>query len=813
MGFYAGLEGDGKWQEEEPLTDYNGNNIFDYPANYDPDQSLWYWEGEESDISSVCYNCSEFIIKGEPAINRIEYIIVGAVNKSNEIIYGKIFLDELRLTGVKKDEGTAFRLKGSLDFSDLLSIDAEYKKEDADFHRLEERLGTGNTEEYFSFQTGFNPDMFLPSKWGIKVPLKLNFISSIKTPKYYPTQPDIITQTNSNSVIPDSIKTISETVSLSSSFNKSTKSENWLVRSTIDKLSMNFSVIQKNNSSVDIKENKVNNLDLGLNYSYNFNKNNYISPFKNWDGIPLIGNALSETKIYYSPEKFLTSMNLSESEENTIMRTGTTTDTYNLGLNRSYTLNYNFTDNIKSNYKKNVTSDLDFYMEKKGYSKSDLLDDLSPGIVQSLSEDLSNTFSPDILSWLDPTIRYNPYYTWNISNQTDSIPSATIENKTYVETSFNFDPKEFIGVFYKPESAKSKKSSNRRGRKKTNSNKASEPLLKIENEKIKEIFDGIYEYASKISKINVKYTYNARHQHSNIRSDQFIDYNYRLGLVWTPEDLEFNNLNDQISSYLHDFDREFKISVPTLTFIPNLSVTSIEFKNKTSSTLQSSSSPDSSRVVSYLPLGIRGDNGLPMISWGLTWTGLEKNSFIEQYFKSFKVTHNYKGEMTESFVNDELQRRDFKINFSPLIKLDARTKGADPIRFELGVQHSVDIKNEGSTTEREYINQINSKIEFSRSDGINVPFFGELSNNISFSLNVDWEMKYTLLSTQLVDDLDDFNLQSRETTFSFKPNISYNFSKYVNGTIFYKYILENDLINGKDKVNDFGFTINIKIQG
>ena len=34
------------------------------------------------------------------------------------------------------------------------------------------------------------------------------------------------------------------------------------------------------------------------------------------------------------------------------MRTGTTTDTYNLGLNRSYTLNYNLTDNMKSNYRK-----------------------------------------------------------------------------------------------------------------------------------------------------------------------------------------------------------------------------------------------------------------------------------------------------------------------------------------------------------------------------------------------------------------------------------------------------------------------------
>ena len=37
-----------------------------------------------------------------------------------------------------------------------------------------------------------------------------------------------------------------------------------------------------------------------------------------------------------------------------------------------------------------------------------------------------------------------------------------------------------------------------------------------------------------------------------------------------------------------------------------------------------------------------------------------------------------------------------------------------------------------------------------------------------------------------MNDLDDFNLQSKKTTFSFKPNISYNFSKYVNGTVFYK---------------------------
>ena len=808
-----GLEGDGKWQNSEPLTDYNGNNIFDYPANYDSNQGIWYWDNQQEDISSVCYNCSEFIIKGEPAINRIEYIIVGAVNNSNNIVYGKFFLDELRLTGVKKDEGAAFRFKGSLDFSDLLSINTEFKKEDADFHRLEERLGTGDTEEYFSFQTGFNPDMFLPTKWGVKIPFKVNFTSLVKTPKYYPNQPDVVTQTNLNSFVPDSIKTISETASFSTSFSKTTKSDNWFIRSTFDKLSLNYSMIQKNNSSVNIEKNIINNADLALNYSYSFGRDNYISPFKKLDKIPFIGNAVSKTKIYYSPEKFSTSMNVSESEENTLMRTGTNTDTYDLGLNRSYILNYKITDNMKSNYKKTINSDLDFYMEKNGYSKSDLFSDLSPGLIQSVSEDLSNTFSPDILPWLNPSIKYNPYYTWNISNQADSIPSATIESKTYVESSFNFGPKEFIGVFYKPDSAKKKKtSSRRRGRKQTQSN-TQEPLLKIKNESVKKIFDEVYDYASKISKITIKYTYNARHRHSNIRSDQFIDYNYRLGLIWTPENLQFNDLNEQISSYLHDFDRELRINVPTITVIPKLSLTSIEFKNKTSRTLESASSPDSSRVVSYLPLGIKGDKGIPMISWGLTWTGLESNKFITKYFKTFKLTHNYKGEMTESFINSELQRRDYKLDFSPLIKLDARSKGKDPVRFELGMKYSVDIKNEGTTTERSYINEINSTLEFSRSDGINVPFFGELSNNISFSLSTDWEMTYTLLSTQLVDNLDDFNLQSRKTTLSFRPNISYNFSKYVNGTVFYKYILEDDLITGKDKINDFGFTVNIKIQG
>ena len=814
MSLFFGLEGDNKWQEGEPLTDYNGNEIFDYPANYDDDQELWYWDYDDSDIGLVCNNCTEFIIKGEPAINRIEYVIVGIANNLDNKIFGKVYLDELRLTGVKKDEGSAFRFKSSIDFSDLLNLNLEYKKEDADFHRLEERLGKGDSEDFLSIQTRFNPDLFLPSKWGIQVPINLNFTSLVKNPKYYPNQPDVLTSGESGS-IPDSIKTINKTLSLSTSFNKRTKSENWLLRTTLDNLSLNYSTMKKVNSSIDVRDDQVNSSDFSLNYSYSFDKNNYWSPFKSWENIPIIGKSLFNTKIYYSPEKFQTTMNLSESEQNKIMRSGIETNTYDLGMNRSYVLNYKVTDNLKSNYKKNISSDLDFIMDRDSITKIELFQNLSPGLVKSVSEDLSNTFAPDILQWLDPSIKYSPNYTWNISNQSDSIPSATIENKTAVETSFNLSPKDFVEVFYKPNSSKNNnKKKGRNSRKKNNKkSNSSEPLFDIKNEKIKKIFDDIHGYASKVSKITIKYTYNAQHRHSNILADQFIDYNYRLGLVWTPSNLSYNDSNNLISSYYHSFNRELKFNLPTLTVIPNLSLTGIEFKNKTANSFESASSPDSSRVVSYFPYGVRGDEGFPMVSWGLTWTGLEKNQFINKYFKSFKVSHNYKGEMMESFIDSELQKKSFSMNFTPLIKLDAKTKGENPVRLELGYKYILDIENEGTTTEREYKNIFNSKLEFSRSKGMDLPLLGSLSNNISFAINLDWEYNYTLLSTQLTSNIEDFNLQSESTVLSFKPNISYNFSKYVNGTVFYNYILTNDLTYGKSKENDFGFTINIKIQG
>jgi len=55
-----------------------------------------------------------------------------ALSKLHEIVSksGKVLIDELRMTGVKKEKGTAFRLSGSINFADFLTISSSYTKKE-----------------------------------------------------------------------------------------------------------------------------------------------------------------------------------------------------------------------------------------------------------------------------------------------------------------------------------------------------------------------------------------------------------------------------------------------------------------------------------------------------------------------------------------------------------------------------------------------------------------------------------------------------------------------------------------------------------
>ena len=810
---------------EHPLSN---DGVYTEAGNgYNELDQTYSWD---SNIKSICHHCTKLTVKGNPAINRIDYIMVAVGNNTSNQIKGEVYINELRFTGVRKDQGQAFRLSSALNFSDLLSLESQYKREDADFHRLQERLGDKFTTELFTFKSTFDAHKFLPSEWGVKVPIFINYQLQNQTPKYNPDRPDVLTYGPEEAS--DDIKTINESISLSTSYSKSTRSKNWFSRITLDNININYSIINSSNSTDKILSDLSQNQDLGLNYSYNFSKDNFIVPFKEelWlykfiTNIPILKFAIrpffdkiSKTKVYYSPEKISTNLSISESDKSKTMRTLVEENSYSLDMNRSLSITHKTFSNLKTTFQLNIGSDLYYNMDKNNWSKLDLIENLNPGLVENYSQVFSNTYAPEVFYWLKPTFKFNPSYTWSLGDPNDEVLTSSIKNTTNFETSFNIIPKDLVEVFYKPSSGNSSKKKGRgRGSRSSNSNRK-DPLLKnVKNSFIKSLLDNTHKIVTKFSKVQFRYDYSGSHSHNHILSNQNIDYMFRLGLSESPSTLIYSSEEGKSGGFSHSYSYDYKITIPSISVINSISLTSLEFKVDSSKSISSSGVPTSSKSVSYLPLGLYGNKGIYLPSWNLSWSGLEKIEIISKHFKSFKFSHSYKGQKHSSYQDNSLKNNDYSLIFSPLLKLNVRTKAKNPINFEIGSSYKLDIYSEGLTIEHDMKTDIYNKIEYSRSKGLYIPLFFfrdlDLNNSVSFSINTDFELSQKMVAYERIEEFQDNNKTEGLTKVTFMPKVSYQFSQWVTGNIFYKHIITNNISTGKRKERDFGFNVTIQIRG
>ena len=600
---------------------------------------------------------------------------------------------------------------------------------------------------------------------------------------------------------------------------------------------MNYSIINRDNSSVTILNDSSIDQNFGFNYQYDFSNDNYSMPFKESSFInsiftktPIIKfftksmmEKIKDTKIYYTPSKISANMAISENDQLKIMRQGLdSTKTYSLDMNRKLTLNHKAFDNFQTNYVITVGSDLYHEMETNELEKQDLILDINPGLIENISQTFSGTYVPELFYWLKPQFKYQPTYTWTLGNPSDEIQTSMIKNTLNFDTRFDVTPKEIVEIFYRPNGESSKKqSSNRRGKRSSSSKKdQKDPIFKnIENPFIKSILNSFHALMSKFSKVQFEYNLSESHNHNNILADQFIDYYFRLGINEAPNSILYSNQEGQLGSFSHSYSHTYKIKISSISVIPSISLTGLEFKSDHSNSSQSTGIPSSNNVMSYFPFPweVYGDKGLFLPSWGLTWSGLEKIDFIKDKFKSFKFSHNAKGQKSSSYQNNELLKTDYSLLFSPLLKLSARSQGKNPVDFEIGSKYSLDIFSEGSSVENDINTQFWGKIEYSRSGGIHIPlpFLRDLNlnNTVSFSFNTDFESSRKLVGYQQIESRSELTLDDSSSKLSFTPKMSYQFSQWVSGNIFFKYILSNDINTGKRVERDFGFNLTIQIRG
>ena len=804
----------------EPFYDNNGNGILDpAPDNYDIENNIWTW------MDGAGTNLEITNIRGEPSIDRINQIIIGIKNNNPiNTIYGSVLINEMRFTDVKKTKGQAFRIKTDFNFADLLSVNTSFERKDSEFRTLQERLGAGTTTDKISVNSTLNPHLVLPAQWGIKTPLSINYSTNISTPKYRTGTDILVGDVNE---APDSIKSISQSISMSTSFKKTTRSDKWWLKYTLDKFTTNFSASYRKSSDLSIASNVTQDYSLNMAYSYQFSNENYWKPLKFLESTPLIGKTLGESKLFWSPKKIQTSMKFNEDTNNKLYRNGTENITEGFDLIRDYSLTYQFTNSLTSTYSKNVKSDL-ISIKNSPEARLEAIKNLNPGLVTNMSEQISNTLSMDKLRWLRPTITYNSKFSWAL--QTTDYNSSIASDNT-LKSTINFNAKDFIETFYTPSNSSSSSSkSSRPGRSRNRSNSTKKSKFNIKNKYARFIINPFHIVATRLSPVSVSYTITINNAEAGLVPDQMPDYFYRFGIYSIQNEIIGSNYpflsgipnqENTLESWNNKISRDFTLS-SGLNFVSGM-VMKLNFLDKETIIKEDGNKETITRLVSLIPIGTRGNdtipglnqNNIPIPNWDINWTGLHKLPLLNKIFSSVTLTHAYKGELQQTETESGLQNEEYIHQYKPLIGFNFKFKGENTINFNTHLSQSLSIKNNTQTgsTERLFSNGLTGDVSYSKQGGLYIPIFFfrdfDIKNDITFKLN----MSYDNSVKKTISISGESSLLENSTSLSIRPEMTYSFTRWVNGGLHFDYKFVDNLTTGQRTERDFGFSVKIKIQG
>jgi hypothetical protein len=126
-------------------------------------------------------------VVGNPSftrVNRITFgvtVVPGAVGKAN----GEVWVDDLRLAGVRRDKGTRTNMVVQANFADVLALNGTYQTQDADFFQVGTGVnrGTGYNHKAYGLSTTFNFDRMFPRS-GLQIPIRYVFQHTTDVPKF-----------------------------------------------------------------------------------------------------------------------------------------------------------------------------------------------------------------------------------------------------------------------------------------------------------------------------------------------------------------------------------------------------------------------------------------------------------------------------------------------------------------------------------------------------------------------------------------------------------------------------------------------------
>ncbi len=386
--------------------------------------------------SEVDTTAGSLRVTGDPSLNEIKYFAAGVrnISQTGARPTGFVWIDELRVTDVRRDVGTAARFTANGNIADLGTYNFSYQSQDPYFRGLssstrggsDQNLGSGRTDTRYSYGLSLNMDRFLPRSWNARVPVQMSYSKNTQTP---------LLRTGSDIVLPDSLRIEEQSIS---------ESRNFSVSASFDRPGKNplFSLLlnRLDNTSFSYRRslNQSPRTPYGLSEGYNI-RSGFNFGLKEVPTVP----------IFFWTKWIPIAKKASESRLSLYPRTWRLTGSFD----RTLTISDDVDGNRRSSFKRNLDARMDFAYDLfqnlsislRFDTRRDLSDaesvnldlgNLKLGLETHYGQSFSAKYDPRFFSWLATDLSYSSSYSddWERANQTRR---STMSNSWGVSGTFD----------------------------------------------------------------------------------------------------------------------------------------------------------------------------------------------------------------------------------------------------------------------------------------------------------------------------------------------------------------------------------------
>ena len=739
----------------------------------------------------------KYRVKGNPSLSTIKRFTIGIfanpppdyeVNPQVLMpISGEVWLDELRVTEVRKESDFAGRMQITAKFSDFFDISLNYSKTGADFFPLSAKAPSGATAINRSIRLSTRLDRIFPPSFGLSLPVTYSWQNNLSLPRLKPGS-DIILGDDARQ--DERTESTQRSYTINQSFNRNTKNPLWNL--TLNRIKTSYTYSKSNSRSPANPISEQERYKGTGNYDLTPRAKPSVRPFF-WTKYLFFPRSLYDTQLMYLPTKLIFGGEINGNNSYTLNQRGIPTyaRTKDLSLNASTGLGL-FTS-LRSNYTMSSVRDIS---DPKRFRLSVDPSKLKLGQEREFQQRFDTSYQPKIINLFDQKLSFNSSYSENsdFKRNPDSTRTSVMQASTRADVTFKITELFPKGGGRSAPRAPAKSPGERNGDDEEGDDEDDDESRKRFSPL--DIFGGLFKTFKSIKPIRGSFVRDKKLTRQGLLNRP--SWQYVFGISENPKAetkaTTGRNPNQTIYSNTYRYDTGFK---------PNRNLDFGIAYNKKTTVTRSTTDPTKANSVTFpdISVNVSGLEGLPL-------------------FKKFSRTATYQFVFSKSVDENgredtgELYKRDTSRRFSPLVGLNFTFKNnvRATIRFDKSKSKSENLREAGQSNRTTFTSDNGLKINITYSltapQGLKLPFLRKIKFDSQLSMSLDVELRKSKTESLLSGTK---STDSDRSDIKVQPRLTYQFSRSITGGIRALWNDTNDKVQQrKHHIRELGITTEIR---